>query len=224
MKTLILCPLPLELKFILERFKEQNYQFKRSEIGPLSIYESAELGLRLSLAGHGKVQFGIQAQFLLGHFAETQTVICTGCAGSLSTDIANGDVVIATKTIEHDFKSSFSNYSLPEFLCSKDDIEQIKKIETSGFLLHFGPIASGDEDILTSQRAKELAAQTNAIAVAWEGAGGARAASFNKLAFLELRGITDNADSQGLSNFKAKLKIAMSNVTDILLKLSVGAK
>jgi nucleoside phosphorylase len=55
-------------------------------------------------------------------------------------------------------------------------------------------IASGDEDIVTIERAAELHTQTGAVAVAWEGAGVARACLFSQIPYLEIRGITDTAD------------------------------
>jgi len=54
--------------------------------------------------------------------------------------------------------------------------------------------------------------RTGALAVAWEGAGGARACHFSGIPFLEIRGITDSADSDAASDFGANLEGAMRNV------------
>jgi len=48
--------------------------------------------------------------------------------------------------------------------------------ELRSFQVHIGPIASGDEDIVDSVRAIEVRTATEALCVAWEGSGGARAA------------------------------------------------
>ena len=48
--------------------------------------------------------------------------------------------------------------------------------------------------------------RTGALAVAWEGAGGARACHFSGIPFLEIRGITDSADSDAASDFRATLE------------------
>ena len=87
------------------------------------------------------------------------------------------------------------------------------------FSVHIGIVASGDEDIVTHIRAEELQKQTNALAVAWEGAGGARAARFNNLPFIEVRGITDNARDDVPQSFSANLPVAMSNIGMVMLNL-----
>lgn len=127
-------------------------------------------------------------------------------------------MVVAEKTIEHDFKIRFFVRPEPEFPGDPKLIAQLQRENDFSFRVHFGVIASGDEDIVDAARARELRAQTSAIAVAWEGAGGARAAKFNKVPFLEIRGITDTADSGAPIDFSANLKVAMSNVGDVLLK------
>ncbi len=74
--------------------------------------------------------------------------------------------------------------------------------------------------MIDSQRAQEIFGTTEAMAVSWEGAGGARASKFNRLPFLEIRGITDSADHQAMTQFSANLKIAMENVAQCLVALA----
>lgn len=57
---------------------------------------------------------------------------------------------------------------------------------------------------------------TGALAVAWEGAGGARACHFSGIPFVEIRGITDRADSDAASDFEANLGSAMGNVARLI--------
>jgi hypothetical protein len=80
-KFLILCPLPLEIEALLLRMKEKGNEITESHVGPLKVFELPDLGWRFSLAGHGKVQFGIQTQFLISHYRHLDAVICAGCAG-----------------------------------------------------------------------------------------------------------------------------------------------
>lgn len=134
--------------------------------------------------------------------------------------VKSANVVIATQTIEHDYRLRFVRRPDPSFKSSQKAIESIKNFATSKFSIHFGAVASGDEDIIESLRAKELVVQTNALAVAWEGAGGARAAKFNEVPFLEIRGITDTADNEAPSDFETNLEVAMSNVAEIVLRLT----
>src|SRR3712207_9438258 len=85
------------------------------------------------------------------------------------------------------------------------------------FTVHFGPIASGDEDVVTVERQAELRRRTGALAVAWEGAGGARAGPVSAVPFVEIRGVTDNADSSAAADFAANLEIAIRNVATLIV-------
>lgn len=214
---LILCPLPLELGALVARMSELGRQPNEVQVGPLKVLEFPDLRWRLSLAGHGKTQFGIQTQFLLHQYPDTEMVVCAGCTGGLAEKISIFDVVVAEKTIEHDYKLRFVKRPDPEFPGDETAIKKLRGITAKGFQVHFGAIASGDEDIIEQARVMELTAQTNAIAVAWEGAGGARASKFNNIPFLEIRGVTDTANNNAPIDFAANLKKAMANVCDLLM-------
>jgi adenosylhomocysteine nucleosidase len=82
--------------------------------------------------------------------------------------------------------------------------------------VHFGGVASGDEDIIDVARGEELAKLTDCIAVAWEGAGGARACQFSEKRFVELRGITDTVNHTAAAEFDANLAIAMNNLAQVI--------
>jgi len=55
--------------------------------------------------------------------------------------------------------------------------------------------------------------------VAWEGAGGARASLWNQRPFLEIRAITDRADSEATVNFSENLKIVMPRLAEAIIAL-----
>ena len=84
------------------------------------------------------------------------------------------------------------------------------------FRVHFGPIASGDEDVVETERGKELHESTGALAVAWEGAGGARACAFSSIPFVEIRGVTDTANHTAASDFAENLELAMNNLATLI--------
>ena len=64
-----------------------------------------------------------------------------------------------------------------------------------------------------------MRAATEAFAVAWEGAGAARACKFSGVPFLEVRGMTDSAN-QLPEDFFANTRAAMRSVGHILEQLS----
>jgi adenosylhomocysteine nucleosidase len=137
--------------------------------------------------------------------------------GGLSKNVNVFDVIAAEKTIEHDYRLRFAKRPDPEFAGDQRLLAKIKTFRPENFQIHFGTVACGDEDIIDPVRALELSALTHALAVAWEGAGGARACKFNNVPFAEIRGVTDTSDNASPIDFATHLKLAMANVGDALL-------
>ena len=63
-----------------------------------------------------------------------------------------------------------------------------------------------------------MKALTGGLAVAWEGAGGARAAQKYSIPFVEVRAVTDLADHSAPKDFKANLEVAMAHLTEVLIE------
>jgi adenosylhomocysteine nucleosidase len=135
-------------------------------------------------------------------------VLCVGAAGSLTESVKPGDLVIAEETIEHDFQLKFVQRPLPTFKADPMLLETAKKLLNSH--RHLGAVASGDEDVADSRRAQEISRKTGALAVAWEGAGGARACAFHRIPYMEVRAITDFADKAAASDFRTHLQAGLS--------------
>ena len=108
--------------------------------------------------GHGKTQCAIQAQYLIGRFSSVELVICAGAAGSLSSQLSVGDVVVGTETVKHDYRLLFASRPLPRFPAHGPSIDTLRRLahRVSGFHVAFEVIASGDEDIVTTERAQAI--------------------------------------------------------------------
>ena len=121
--------------------------------------------------------------------------------------------MVGTETVEHDYRLLFATRPLQRFPGDAASLAVLRHAANQrlGFRVGFDIIASGDEDIVTSARAAQIRAQTGAVCVAWEGSGAARAAAFNDIGYLEIRGITDAADKEAPQNFARNLPIAMRN-------------
>ena len=174
--------------------------------------------MALARAGHGKTQCAVQAQYLIGRFPSAALVVCVGAAGSLDPNLSLGDVVVGTETVEHDYRLLFATRPLPRFCGNVASLARLRDraASLSGFRIAFDVIASGDEDVVSSSRAAEIRTQTGAVCVAWEGSGAARAATFNNIGSLEIRGITDAADKEASQDFHDNLPIAMANLFRLL--------
>ena len=215
---LIVTPLQEEYDDLHNSLCALGLDSHKGRIGRLEVDHFLALNTTLARGGHGKTQFGIQTQHLLDH-ARFDLAICAGAAGALAPEVQVGDIIVATSTIEHDYNLKFSKRPQPQFAGDTQSIAQLQKLDVAniGFNVYFGVMAGGDEDVIEVQRGRELRDLHNALAVAWEGVGGARAAAFSDVPYLEVRGATDTADHEAPVVFDVNLKIVMRNIASLLL-------
>jgi len=218
MKILTILPIQSEIDLLLQACVGKGLRTQASMIGKLPVVHLPELGMTLACGGLGKAQFGIQTQYLLDVCPGWNLVICAGAAGALVNELAVGDVVIATETVEHDIRNRFGDPLLPRFNSDEFVVSALRSVMPphDSFQVHFGPIASGDEDVVDADRRARLHGLTGALAVAWEGAGGARACRFSGTPFVEIRGVTDRADGDAAVDFESNLGSAMANVAALI--------
>lgn len=218
MSTLVVCPMRREMDVLVHTWAGLGHQSERAQLGRLAAVRLPDLGIAAAVGGTGKAQFAVQTEHLLDASPGWDLVICAGAAGALADELSVGDVAIATSTVEHDYGNRFNHRPLPRFDAAGDVVDTFRGLrrEDSSFEVHFGVVASGDEDIVDAGRRGELRRQVRAIAVAWEGAGGARACAFSGVPFVEIRGITDRADDRAPADFHANLNIAMANLASLI--------
>jgi adenosylhomocysteine nucleosidase len=217
---LVLCPLEIELKHLKNSFVNLGLKFTEVKSTSQKFYKNTEWNFALSAAGHGKAQFALQAMDLVHEISDVNAIYCVGSAGSLTREIELFDLVVGEKTIEHDYNVKFiQDFDLPQFTADPNLVSKCKTLANDfKFKVHFGSIASGDEDIVNVERAKELRTLTAALAVAWEGSGGARVAKFKRIPYLEIRSVSDSADQSNIELFKKNLPLCMANLAEFLLK------
>ena len=221
MRVLTIIPTQNELDCFVRSFHEAGFESEQLDAGKLSLLHFPVLAVLVAHGGLGKVQFAVQTQYLIEH-GKWEVAICAGAAGALSGDLSIGDVVIATETIEYDIQNRFGPPMLPHFPCAEQILERCRlglRAEQS-FGIHYGPIASGDEDVVEEKRRQLIQKRTGALAVAWEGAGGARACRFSDLPYVEIRGITDGADSEAAGDYRMNLNRAMESVARVVAFLA----
>lgn len=221
MSILVITPMHEELTIVRKFWQGSGLRPEDGQIGRLTVQRVPDLGITLAPGGTGKAQFALQTQHLIDSGPSWELVICAGAAGALADSLAIGDVVAGRLTIEHDYANRFNERPLPRYEGSAPAIARIKdQMHSAGqpFRVHVGTIASGDEDVVDVARGRELREQTGAVAVAWEGAGGARACQFSGVPYLELRGVTDAADHGAAADFEANLALAMGNVAVVIAR------
>jgi adenosylhomocysteine nucleosidase len=208
---LVLTPLAIEIHALRAALGTPQ---RTERIGDFEVTTHGRIAC--AVGGHGKVRFALSTQFLAGKL-HPELVVCAGACGALDPSLAAGDLVVAEKTVEHDFHLKFVQRPPPAF--AGDDAALARLRGMPG--LRFGVIASGDEDIVDSKRAEELRLRTGALAVAWEGAGLARAAEFLGLSHLEVRAVTDSANEHALKDFKKNVDFGMSKIAKVLETLAL---
>jgi adenosylhomocysteine nucleosidase len=219
MDLLIITPLQEELDFFLQGCAGRGFLVEHTLAGKLPVAQLPELGIIVARGGIGKAQFAVHTQHLLDIHAGWRLVICAGAAGGLVDDLSVGDVVVATTTVEHDYQNKFSQRPAPQFDGAPAAIADLRRITLSStsFKVRFGAVASGDEDVIDNERKRALHRSTGALAVAWEGAGGARACAFSSVPFVEIRGVTDAANHAAPVDFEANLAVAMHNIATLII-------
>jgi len=167
-------------------------------------------------SGVGKVNAAIATQYLIDNY-KIEYLINSGCAGSISEKVNIMDVVIADVVTYHDFKPiRIMESYVPErglikpdpilVNITKDVINNIKNIN-----YHVGVICTGDSFI----EAEEMRNQINSLvglvlAVDMESAAIGHACKINKIPFLIIRTISDNAD--GVENFEEEASYQSSYI------------
>ena len=104
----LLVPLHEEEEALKTSLAALGHTPKHARIGRLDSCWFEELNLLLAIGGHGKTQFGVQTQHILGIAPTPDLLICQGVSGSLVHHIGLGDLVIATDIVEHDYTLKFA--------------------------------------------------------------------------------------------------------------------
>ena len=221
MKLLTIIPTQIELDYFLHACSELGLKSDSMEVGKLTINYFPTIDVAVAPGGLGKTQFAVQTQYLIDT-GNWELIICAGAAGALVDDLAVGDVVIATESVEHDIRNRFGKPIMPRFPCDEFILDQCRQFlkNDSAFHLHYGPIASGDEDVVDNTRRTAIQTKTKALVVAWEGAGGARASQYSIIPFLEIRGVTDRAGSNAAFDYQTNLETVMKNVALVISKIA----
>ena len=216
MVILAMVPTQRELDSLTASMRGYN---GHTQLGRVFVQEYFNGQLLVSLGGVGKAQMATQSQYLIDRIPGLRLLICAGTAGALISKLYPGDVVVATSTIEHDFISGLVPAPQPEFFGDANTIaflHSVKENSLVSFRVKFGSVASGDESVITSRRKESIYLSTRSHAVAFEGAGAARACEFSMMPFLELRAISDSADENAKVDFFSNIPLAMGNIGTIL--------
>lgn len=172
------------------------------------------------VSGIGKVNAAICAQILVDIF-DVDRIINVGVAGGVSMDANPGDIVIASSLIQHDMDCSafgdkhgqIPRMDVFDFKCDEALVNIAKNIDLSNTTHKsmVGIIATGDQFVADNEKVKWIEDTFNAAAVEMEGASIAQVAYQNKIPFIVIRSISDNANTGASVDFEKFVPIAVEN-------------
>ena len=189
----------------VETLKEQLSQLKVTTRAGMEFYEGVLAGCPAVVVqcGVGKVNAAMCVQILCDLFNVTH-IVNTGVAGSLCAELDIGDLVISDDAMYHDFDAQNFGYEMGEVpgmgvLTFAADPAMIAYAQAAAEAVNpghsrIGRVASGDLFVAERAAKERIIANTQALCTEMEGTAIAHVAFRNKLPFVILRAISDQAD------------------------------
>ena len=180
-------------------------------------------------SGIGKANAAICAQILVDDFS-VDIMINTGIAGSLNNDINIGDIVLSTDTLQHDMDVVAFGYELGQV--PRMDVKEFKANESlvdiageccrracPNISVFKGRILSGDKFVADNETKNRLKELHNGYCTEMEGAAIGHTAYLNGVPFVVIRAISDKADDSAHVDYSEFEKMAIANMTTLMLEL-----
>jgi adenosylhomocysteine/aminodeoxyfutalosine nucleosidase len=195
----ILCAMREELEPILEYMKVKERLNHANNIYYLAEFEGKDIVLAYSKIG--KVNAALSATVMIEKF-KIKKLLFSGVAGAIDENLKIGDLIIATKTAQHDVDLTVFGYEpgfIPEsrvfFECDKNlndlAFDVARKLNIK---LKSGIIASGDQFIHSQEKKEWIKNTFNASAIEMEGAAVGCVCFNENIPFFMLRSISDTAE------------------------------
>lgn len=177
-------------------------------------------------SGVGKVSMAATTQTLIDKF-NVNALINSGVAGTLNKELNQGDIVISTDAVQHDFDTSalgdpigeISRLGVTYFEADKNMVEVAKKAakNVDGINVIEGRIASGDQFVAGGEIAERITKNFGLVsAVEMEGASMAQIAYMNKIPYVIIRSISDKADGEADLSYEEFLPLAAKNASKLV--------
>lgn len=231
--------MPEEVGVILENMKSiKSKKFGDLELftGKLILNNSKEILITTAWSGWGKVSAARATTRLLASNCNSTPVeiaIFTGVAGAIDKRLKQWDVILSDSVMQHDMdarplfdkyvipainnKKIFPNSSLLENIFNEFQKEFNQNRLSNFGSLYKGLIATGDMFISEKEKIIQLSSEISEIsAVEMEGAAFAQVAFQEKVDWLVLRTISDEANENAQSDFSEFLNKYKLNSYDLI--------
>lgn len=186
--------------------KEKIHMTAKREVANMEFVEGTigKLTCVVVKCGVGKVNAAMCVQILADLFSVTH-IVNTGVAGSLNQNLHIGDILIVDQAVHHDVDATNFGYALGEVpglsLKAFDSDRELSKYAETAVkqaapdvqVLH-GTAASGDIFVRTKEKKEWIREKFHADCCEMESAAIAQACTLNRIPFVIIRAISDQAD------------------------------
>lgn len=224
----------IEIEILLENM----VSIKEHLLAGFKVYTGTinDRAIALTCCGVGKVNAAACTQMLIDKF-NVGSIINTGIAGSLKSDVKICDVVVSTIVTHYDVrKEQMKNCSPNKAYFEADSnlvniaqrsCEVITKENHGQGRFHLGKIVSGEAFVSEKVLKAKIIEEHSPHCVEMEGAAIGHVAYLNSVPFVVIRSISDNADEAAdltYKQFEAKAAHQSANIVLEMLKLISNTK
>lgn len=167
-----------------------------SPYGPYFDTEIKGINCRIYYSGYSKTKAAGAAQYAISKWSVSRLFVCGTCGG-VSSALHPEDIIIATETVFYDCIDRFTQQDDPFFPYLDTHLPQNKVDNPLNTSVHYGRIATGDQDIdlLVRNSLEPL----GVLAADWESASVAHICALNEVPLIVIRGVSDIPGYQGAS-------------------------
>src|SRR6056297_2824932 len=189
------------------------------------ICEFNNVKIIITKSGIGKVNSAVGTQLMISNFSPDY-IINTGIAGGISKDVNVLDIIIASETMQYDVDVRSFGYKIGQipqmeeyiFKTDKKLKNYLEESVSKTDKYKIGRIISGDKFVSNKSTKTYLEKEFNALCVDMESGSIGQVCYINKVPYIAIRSISDNADESSTINYKEFEKKAAKKSADIVIK------
>ena len=223
MKIAILGAMPEEIEPLLKELNPKKIEFANNKF---YFANFANHELIIAYSKIGKVNSALTATLMIEKFG-AEKLLFTGVAGALKNGFKIGDLLYATKVVQHDLDITTFGHPygfVPESPIFVETDANLNAIAVSvakelNINLKNGIVASGDQFVCDESRKSWIESTFDASAVEMEGASVAQVCHAINTPFFMLRAISDEAGSKAEFDFDEFMVNSAKISAEFVLKM-----